>query len=378
MSKNIVILGNASTIFIYNYCKEVLCDGYNVIIISFGDGSIYKNRYQDLGIKILSRPLKKDLLSLKPDALRQYWCILKEFKNKEIDALHVHYVNIKELLLLVPLWNKARRRILTFWGSDLFEGTKSKLFSKYFIRTSTKCVLMIEQNKKKFFELFGVQYANKLEIIDFGNNNLTYIDRKLEEVNVANSERKREERFYVHIGYNATKNQNHKEIIKAISMLDKDIKRRVICILPMNYSKPNDYTDYKKELCDLLTDNEIDYYIEEKFLEGEDLAAFRCSADLFVLGHLTDARSQSPLEYVYAKVPFLCKTEVSCNYNEICKGHDDGYIVYDDYSEIADHVSNFIKGKYELNSDDMEERKKKIRHECSWDSYREEWRKLYE
>ena len=38
-------------------------------------------------------------------------------------------------------------------------------------------------------------------------------------------------------------------------------------------------------------------------------------------------------------------------------------IVYDDYSEITDHVSNFIRGKYELNSDDMEERKKKIRHE---------------
>lgn len=376
--KNIVILGNASSVFVYNYCKEIIQEKYNIIIVSPYDGGIYKTRYNDLGVKIFVRPVKNNLLLFCLDVLGQNVKIINECQKQGVDVLHMHYVCIHDLLLYIILWEKARRKILTFWGTDLFREIKQNFCSKFFLRTSTKCVFMIEQNTKRFFEIFGNKYANKIEIINLGNNNLTYIDNILNEDMADNREKCLTDRFVIHIGYNASKAQNHKEIIKAIILLDKEVRDRVTCVIPFNYAKTVDFDIYKEEICKMLTDNEIDYYIEEKFLEGEDLAAFRCSADLFVLGHLTDARSQSPLEYVYAKVPFLCKMEVSCNYNEICMGHDDGYIVYDDYSEIADHVSNFIKGKYELNSDDMEERKKKIRHDCSWDSYREEWRKLYE
>lgn len=378
MRKNIVILGNASTIFVYNYCREVLHEGYNVTIISFGDGSIYKNRYKELGIKILIRPIKKDLLSFKPDALRQYCRILREFKDKEIDILHVHYVNIKELLFLVSLWNKARRRILTFWGSDLLVEINSNAVSKYFIRTATKCILMIKQNTKRFIELFGTKYERKLQIINFGNNNLPDIDQKLMEYRNCNSGSYCKGQFVIHIGYNASKQQNHKEIIKAICMLDEETKSRIVCVLPFNYAKTSDYAGYKLELCNILDENKIDYYIEEQFLEGEKLAAFRCNVNLFILGHLTDGRSESPIEYVYSQVPFLCKKEVSENYNEICVGDDDGYIVYENYDEITNHVRKYVRGEYNLNYDAIEKRREKIRRDCSWDAYREEWRKLYE
>ena len=376
--KNIVILGNASSIFVYNYCKEIIQEKYNIIIVSPYDGGIYKTRYNDLGVKIFVRPVKNNLLLFCLDVLGQNVKIINECQKQGVDVLHMHYVCIHDLLLYIILWEKARRKILTFWGTDLFREIKQNFCSKFFLRTSTKCVFMIEQNTKRFFEIFGNKYANKIEIINLGNNNLTYIDNILNEDMADNREKCLTDRFVIHIGYNASKAQNHKEIIKAICMLDEETKSRIVCVLPFNYAKTSDYAGYKLELCNILDENKIDYYIEEQFLEGEKLAAFRCNVNLFILGHLTDGRSESPIEYVYSQVPFLCKKEVSENYNEICVGDDDGYIVYENYDEITNHVRKYVRGEYNLNYDAIEKRREKIRHECSWDSYREEWRKLYE
>ena len=67
----------------------------------------------------------------------------------------------------------------------------------------------------------------------------------------------------------------------------------------MSYKHDSDFEQYKQQLSDQMKAAKVDYCFVEKYMQGEELAMFRRTCDLFLYGQKTDARSESPLEYVY-------------------------------------------------------------------------------
>lgn len=379
--KNIIIIGNANSIFLFDYCREVLIGRHNVYIISTGDGGIYKSRYSELGVDIFVRPMKKDILRCDKESIIRLIDILKELKNIKIDCIHIHLVNITGILLFFNVWKRAPKRILTFWGGDLFGGVKKGLFSKLVVSMADSITLMIEQNKPRLVDLFGENIISKVRVIDFGNHNLPYLDEVI--TNNTKNECKRlmnvpDDKLVVHIGYNGGKGHNHNDIIDALAKLDNEIKQRMFCVIPMAYARPDDYQEYKASIEQRMKQGGIDGHIEERFLQDDDLAMFRYSADLFILGHTHDGRSESPIEYIYSGVSFLCKKEVWDNYSEIFDSNDARYYMFDEFDEIVQHIENWAQlGPY-VDVKGVDKRKTKIKRVCAWETYREEWRELYD
>lgn len=385
---NVLLTGTSDSIFIRDYCLYVLDkQDINTVVLTPSLTKRYGQDYEKNSIKEIKWPdfflkgIRKQLSTI--------WMTVKEWHELEkkigfennLDVLHIHYVEPLQLIYLFPIWKKARKRVLTFWGSDLFSASKTKLLLlPYFLKDSTAIVFMIKGQCEYFQTVYGHKYDSHIHIIDFGNSILNRIDQV--QKSYSREECKQHfnlpiEKFIVHIGYNAARAQQHMEMLEGIVRLPGNVREKMKLVFHISYGLGSDFEDYQKELVAILQDAGLDYAFFDTYLQGEELAMFRNTCDIFVYGQKTDARSASPLEYIYAGARFVCPRWLA-NHYELLDEAEIKYYVYDNFDELPEIIQICMEMTDSPCGLIGDKGRNRIRDEISWDSLAPQWRNLYE
>lgn len=385
---NILILGDADSTFLRDYCKNTLTTtaGDCILLLSYTKGEKYKELYRELGIKIvyLNLLLENCVLN-KSNAVPMLYKKRKEINNffkhtnKRIDVIHMHYVEPSVLVYISFLWFTARKKILTFWGSDILRITEENTKLLYpFIYTATDITFMISEQYKCFNEIFGKKLRKKTKIIDMGNSTIDFIDElrhKIKKEELRKEFNLSEDKVVIHIGYNGAKEQQHLKIIRGISHLSDEIKKKCIFIFPWSYGSPLD-GDYVREVKNAVN-NDIDILFDSQFYEEEKLAKFRMVCDIFIYGQTTDAMSDSCVEYVYSGSYFLCPRWIWKNYS-LFNNLSDRIIEYKSFDDLSLILIKILQNNHmEYSNGISDSIRNKIYENKAWKYQSLKWRSLF-
>lgn len=386
---NIIIVGDSSSVFIKNYCMYVLTERDSIYIFSYTNTGRFSDLYEKMGIKeIYIMPFLENSPLRVTNIVSVLYKKTKEIKKTlpsgiSIDVIHVHYVIPSTLVYLFAFWFGARVRILTFWGSDILRASDSnrKLLTPFLIMAST-ITFMIQTQKQFFCNKYGNRFDRKIKIIDFGNALLDVIDDIRAEYSKADCKQElglRNDKIIIHIGYNKEEGQQHIKILEQLCLLPQHILKKIQIVFPWGYGGKNVNEDiYISKIENMLETYDIDYVFVKSFLQGEELAKFRMSCDIFLYGQISDAMSASPLEYVYSGGLFLCPDWLWENY-ALINWQAEQCFKYFDFTHMR-NVLNEILLKWEepflgLIENEMHEI---IYENLSWENLSPIWRKCYE
>lgn len=400
--KKVLILGNSHSVFIRDFCMEVLGGkGIKTTILSLYYSDRYLDDYQKSKITItnwLDSSLQKITKKIIFRHLFKYTSSLIKInrqvaKKEGADAFFVHYVEPVLLLCFYIPWKKAKKRILVFWGSDILRISDGNLkLLPLFLKQSTDIVFMIPNQYEYFQKKVGHKYDGKAHVLDFGNSVISRIDKISSEYSRRQCKEKfgfPEDKIIVHVGYNADKAQQHIEMMKSVIshiqlLMGKELKRKLKFVFHISYGHGDDFEYYINDLQTIMDNNSLDYAFIDTYLQDDDLAMFRRTCDVFLYGNKTDALSASPLEYIYAGAVFICPKWLYNNYYELLNEGNISHYVYDDFDELG-IVFNKCIMEYEekaANKDEFENidsnGRKVIKDAISWESLAPKWRSLYE
>lgn len=387
---NILVMGDCNSAFNRNYCIEVLKND-NVVILSKNESVNYNKDYDANGIRIIRWPEymlngPKSQYFNPVGYFRAISMLRKEIEFTSIDVFHVHYFEPIDLLLFYPLWRNSQKKNITFWGSDLLYASQMKrMLYPFFLKQATSVVMMVKRQKEYFNSIMGHRYDNKIRIIDFGNCLLNIISMNEKRISRNGAKKKfgiPVNKIILHVGYNASNSQQHLTIINEIVKLPPEYKKIIFIVFPIAYGKNENYLELFSQIKKLLDIAHISYALVDRFLQGEELAMFRRTCDIFVYGQDADARSASPLEYLYAGAKFVYPRWLADNYeflpkcNKILFCYNTFENLHDSIHSCMDTMQNFSDVKAEF--DEYNKIKTSISDEISWDNLAKKWRALYD
>ena len=399
--RNILVLGNPDSLFVRDFCIKVLNEReLKVAILGKNYSGYYARDYQDYSVTIIQWPdffLHGFRENFSTDILKKYNRCIEEIIfqtgfDGQIDVIFVHFVEPIFLMYFYPLWKKSKKRILVFWGDDILRASRIKLkLLSSFLKQAISIIFMVQSQYEYFRVQLGEKYDDKIQIIDFGNSTLDWIDK----INSKYTKSQCKERFgfstdkvVVHVGYNAFRGQQHMDIMKNIAKwaqlpLTNKWTDKIEFIFHISYGQNGNFRNYIAELKEIMNKVSLDYSFIETYLQGSELAIFRRTCDIFIYGQKTDACSASPLEYLYAGAQFICPNWLYSNYS-MFEQADIPFYIYEDFTDMINAFSKCLlkleKNTVEdnLRKEAVQRQKKIIRDAVSWDELAPKWRSLYE
>ena len=357
----IVIFSNADSIWCKEYIEHVLLGKYEVLIIS-GVNKKYQRYYKENGIKVMCLDFSKN------NVVGVSMNIASQIRRDDI--LHVHYVNSNILKYIFIPWLKCRKRILTYWGSDILRASKKQIYSTFpFIYTANE-ITVINGSMYEKLEPFVIKPKRKcIRCLDFGVPTFDYIDDLEKQMPVSECKCHFElphDKTVVAVGYNSRREQQHIEMMREVVKLPEEILSDMLFLFHFSYGDKD--TSYVRKLEMFLKKNNIQYKIIRKFLDRKEMAIMRIATDIFLYGQTTDGFSASVMECLYAgsaliKPKWLKYSE----YDELV------YYEYAKFNEIPKLLIQLTKegvGRMQCN-------KKQLREKNSWGGLAPEWEKLY-
>ena len=303
MNKTKILLACPTSIhFVQEYIENVLDDKqFDIYFLTWrlnGDVSFFNKKNVNVITLLNESDSKiKKILKLPFKLLRLSFCL------KSIDILHYHFIDHRFVHIVeFFIGRNAKKTILSFWGSDLLRQTKRKILSfNSLYKRANKINLMNKEMLDSFNKTTKSKFLDKLLVLDFGDSTLDSVVKNLK----ASGKKKAKEMFgvpenkiTVHLAYNGFRAQQHLKMIESLSVCDESVKDQIFVMVPLSYGCDGD--DYKKQISAALKDAGIEYAIYDSYLEKEDVANFRLSADIFLYGQVTDAVSASMIEYIAA------------------------------------------------------------------------------
>ena len=391
--KNVLLFGPSGSLFIRDFCEEVLSPKYRITILTCHYSKQYEQYYEQNDIKQIEWPelfSKGIFQNLRINIVNRYASCIRDLKEKigfdaQIDVMFIHYVEPLHIFYLFPIWKEAKRKVLVFWGDDILRATNKKLrLLPFFLRQATAIVFMIDSQCEYFQNRLGHKYDYKIRVVDFGNSVLSKIDR----VNEAYDREQCKTRFglsadkvSVHVGYNAFRGQQHIEMLQSIarwiaSPFSEKWLNELEFVFHISYGKDDNFPAYMEEMKQVMDNAKMKYVFVEEYLQDDDLAMFRSTCDIFLYGQKTDARSASPLEYIYAGARFICPVWLKENYEEL-KLEENVLFEYTDFDDLPETFGRCLTRCFETDTISAES-KKAIRDAISWESLAPKWRSLYE
>lgn len=392
--KKILIFGISSSLFIRDFCKEVfLHEEEKIVLLTRNYDDKYERDYAKYGVQQIEWPelfaqgiMKNCSFSL----IKKYFRCISQLRieadlNDEIEVMFIHYVEPLHNYYLLPLWKQAKKKILVFWGDDILRASKFTLkLMKYFLRSSSSIVFMIEQQYKYFQSQFGNRYDEKIQILDFGNSILEEIDNIEKKYTKEQCKEKfglEKDKITVHVAYNAFRGQQHLEMIEGIAKYYEKVGiqeqlQHLEFVYHISYGQDRLFCSYRKTLEEIMDRMNMKYVFIEKYLQGEELAIFRNTCDIFLYGQKTDARSASPLEYIYAGANFICPRWLLENY-EIVNNEDTVVYQYESFEELG-KVFNTCIERFNASDGISDRGRRTIKEAISWEGLAIKWRALYE
>lgn len=345
--------------------------------------SIYSYKFEDteyfdnhsISLNFFDDIYKENNIIEKVTSIIRYNIMLRR-QHRNYDVVHVHYFGPVILWRCHRIWKQSEVKYISYYGSDLLRANNLiLLINKHFIKQATQIQLLTSSLKKKFSEVYGDEFDDKLIVQDFGAPNIQYIEE------IRGTEDKTfckkcfdldTDKIAVGVGYNGGLAQQHLPVINEIIKLPRVILKKIQIVFHFGYME---YTDeYKKSLKDILDNNEIKYIFIEEFLKGKRLAELRNALDLFINAQITDALSSSVLEYLYAGAVLLNAGWLE--YDEL-RNNGVYYEIFNSFDNLSSKLMEAIEADEKYVKDKLEENSRIIYQMYSWDVLSEKWKQLY-
>ena len=286
-------------------------------------------------------------------------------------CIHIHSVKKIESIFSTLLKLKCDILVSSIYGSDLYrisnkEREKIKpLFKKStYIQVETKAV---ERDLNKFY---NNNFSDKIKIVSFGISVLDNIKKMKSEKEKIKSELGIPEKCKViTIGYNATKEQHHLEILEQFAALKEQINDSCYFIIPMSYGNDT----YKNIVVDKFQQCQLTGQCFCQYTPLKEVAKLRIASDIMIQVQDTDTFSSSMIEYLYAGNIII--TGAWLPYDEL----SDYIVTIDSVSSVGKKVIDVLNNmdKYK----EMVQLKaagEYISAKCSWEMVRNNWLALYQ
>lgn len=369
---NIVIVCDANSFWIKEYIDRVFTKNEHSIVLITYENRIFKDFYEKIGVDVISynaigKRTIADVLAFDNFSKR----VLKVIKK--CDVIHIQSPEPMLLLRCAGIWKISKKRIITFWGSDLLRAIKRDIFIFYpFLKHADIITLMTDEMTKRFNLIYNESFKAEIKTLDFGVPMYSSINEC--SLNMGRADCKRywgidEDKFVIPIGYNGNIEQQHLAMIQNLLLLPESKLRDITVIIHFGYGGKNE--EYRNQVQDILEKSKINYVFINRFLNQRETAILRLCADAFLYGQTTDALAGSVLEYVYAGCILIKPSWL--DYSVL----DKLGVPYIEYNRFEEIPSIIVALKMNENKD-IEEIRKKMWNYNSWDVLVPQWRKLYE
>ncbi len=357
----VVILTNADSIYCKEYVEHVLLGQYEVLIISDCNKK-YRRYYKENGIKIITWQPPQTLGEIFADRIA-------DIINSD-DIFHVHYVDPRTLKYLWKTWMKCKKRILSYWGSDLLRLPPKQIRSLWpFVYTADEITVINNCMRRKMRDVVSKRAWNRIKCIDFGIPMYDTIEEvsKLMSVNECKQHfGLPDDKIVVAVGYNAIREQQHLEMMREVIKLQGGLLSEMFFVFHLGYGGKD--SAYFGQLYKLLRENNVQYKVLECFLDKRETSILRLGTDILLYGQTTDAMSASVMECLYAGAVLIKPQWI--DYSEV-NGID--YYEYKQFDEISGILENLVKKGIKR----MPQNKKPLREQQSWDVMAPKWKALY-
>lgn len=305
----LLVIGDIGIIFTYEYVTEIASKFPNcgIDILSFAPrkeaNAQREQRLMELGCRIFYQPSytlfkKHKLLHIfirLGEALRYRIC-------RKYDTVNIHFPGVDSLA--VCLWASKKARVVTsLYGSDVLRASKKSLgvIQKLLARSDAVTVAS-RYIRDQVSEKFGARFDDKTELVRYGSNAAAFMSSAI--AGTSKPECKAHfgfpaDRITVLCGYNGSRSQRHVEILRQLEKLPEAVGKQLFLVLQCSYGFSE---GYHKELSQALADSPLEGVIVTDFMQGEVLAKFRNSMDVFLNLQPTDVLSATMIEELEAGV----------------------------------------------------------------------------
>lgn len=385
----VLIVGDGNSIHICNYIEVVLSKFSNIEItlLDLNPGrQINKESYDfylkhEVKVNINNGFLhlvKNPIIRRLPKIRAEYYLykLSKKIKAlKSFDYCIIHFVGLIKSKLIYKNKKQFDRIIPVFWGSDVLRNNNlgNKTFKKLF-KSSYKIVFNTSNMKRSFEYIYGNSFEEKSEVIKFPTLSFKKIDQIEDRFNKQKALEKYEfplNKFIIMCGHAGNKAEQHEQMIKEISKLDKNILNSCYFIFPMTYGEFNLITQ-QINVKKLINNNGIHGKVLTKYLNNDEMLEIIMCTDVFINVVKTDAFSSVMQENLYTGSYVLYGKWL--NYYEF---DENGIIAQpiNDITEIAKGLK-YILNNLNSNKSDLVKNKDIISNISSPDNIAKLWKEI--
>lgn len=305
----ILIIGNRKHQLLYSLLKEIKKeyeDESLVIDVLSQETSDDKYETDALydSIFTLSMPKFISKNRILRGIYKQYLFRRQISKLGHYDFVHIHYIEdilIRDAQYFVK--KLKSKLIVSIWGSDFLRASDSKKQKMLpILKFASKITIANSVAKESFLEYYSGSIPNtKVILCRFFIEPLTVLKKVIEKTTKNDSKLAFgfSKKIVIAIGYNASKMQQHLEILRAIeSNVDLDnFKEDIEFVLPLTYPKS---TAYIQEVENCIKNSKFKYRLLTSFMSDEEVSYLRIASDVMIQLQTTDMLSASMLEHMYA------------------------------------------------------------------------------
>ncbi len=303
----LLLIGDIGIIFTYEYVTEIASKfpDCSIDILSFAPrketNADREKSLAALGCNTYYQPQYK---LFKKHRLLHVFIRLGEMMRyricKNYDIINIHFPGVDSLSAC--RWASRNTRIITsLYGSDVLRASNRGLgIIEKLLARSDAINVASSFVKAQISEKFNTRFDEKIEIVRYGSTAAAYMSKAIAKSSKTECKKQfgfPEDKITVLCGYNGSRAQRHIEILKELHKLPDAAQKKIFLVLQCSYGFD---AGYHKELSDALADLCLDGEIVTEFMQGENLAKFRNSIDIFLNLQKTDVLSATMIEELEA------------------------------------------------------------------------------
>jgi len=302
----VLMIGNIESIFLYEYITEILCSQPNLqitVLSGSHEGQLlpqWKRVLDEQHVNVIYQPKISVKLGKRIHPLVLFRNFTRYTICEKFDVIHLY--GVSKLSFAVAWFAKANANILvSYYGSELLRSDERSLhLQEILLRRADHITIATEYLRKRFTEIYQGRYLQKLQKLGYGTKNADIMQQALSCSGKADCKKENGlpmDRLCIFCGYNGNPAQRHLEIIRELSTLPEEIRRKIHLVFHCAYALTETYRE-KLERC--LAESGLPGTILTEFKTGAPLARLRMCTDIMLNLQSTDAISASMLECLEA------------------------------------------------------------------------------
>lgn len=355
----LAIIGNPESVFVRDYCRHLSAKA-KIAVYHTGDKEFFPEfEPDDADIKRI-RKVRIPKFGILISAL----ILVRDLVRDKINVVQVHYFTPFAAIVLF-LTPRSIKKIVTFWGSDLFldESKKELTLKRLGIQRADRISVSTEAMKTAALKKYGEGMAERIRKAVFALPML----ETLEKLAIKGDEKNG--KHMVVCGSKASETHQHNEIIDSILRLDQRILTACRFVFPMTYPRSARAIEYAASIKQRLHDTNLDYVVLDAFLSEYELSKLIKTADVFINVQIMDAQSAAMQEYLYAGAIGIVGAWLP--YDEII--NDGAYYKTIDKVELVGEMLKRIVDDFENERQKSLRNKEIIQMRAGWQSRIVDW-----